>query len=920
MKKRYLLFYLAMLCLFNSYGQQTIIKGKTRDSATQLPLEGVIVKLDGTNDQCFTDSHGDFILQTSAVDGHLLTVRIEGYDQFEQELVLRGGVVQLGQIQMISSTASIPTITLSNAELAAEDNQDISGLLTASSDIFARIIRFPFFASRFNIKGLPSANTAFYLNGIPLNSLENGWVQWHTWSGLNDVTRYQYSNTGIGLSAMPFAFGGAGGASYINISAASQRRQTRVSYAHSNRTYQHRIMLTHNTGQLSSGWAFSFSGSRRWAGEGYVPGTFYDGWSYFLGVEKSIEKDHRLTFNVLGTPTTKGKAGAATREMYELAGTNYYNPYWGYQSGQKRNSRVSNQHQPLFILGHDWNLGRGSSLKTSASFRTGRNGSTALDWYNARDPRPDYYRRLPSFIENEANRELVADALRKNEALRQIDWDYFYEVNRNSHFTVQDVDGVAGKAVTGRLSRYILEERRYDSREMNINTVYENIIGEHLTVQGGLNYRRYAGHNYKLVNDLLGGEFYLDVDKFAERDFPQDLDAQQSDLDHPNRLVGEGDIFGYNYEVNVHRAEAWLQSIFNFRRIDVFLAGNFSHSQFWRTGKMRNGKFPSSSLGNSEKPDFFNYGLKTGVTYKLNGRNYLYLHGLAMNRAPFVRNSFVSPRTRNQLLPRLDSEELLAAEAGYNIRSPYFKGRLGVYYLVIDDQSYSRSFYHDEERSFVNYIVTGKDSRHLGLEAAFDARLGAAWSVNGAAAIGEYIINSRPSAVIAQDNNATLLVEDRTLYLQRFYEPGVPQKAFTLGLKYNSPRFWFASLNANYFCNSWLDFNPDRRTAQAVSDVEPGSQLWQDILWQEELPAAFTLDFFGGGSIKLNNFFPGLEQQYFISFTLGINNLLNNLKFITGGFEQLRFDYENKDISRFPAKYYHGYGTNFFANIALRWY
>jgi hypothetical protein len=49
-------------------------------------------------------------------------------------------------------------------------------------------------------------------------------------------------------------------------------------------------MITHNSGLMDNGWAYSISGSRRWAQEGYFEGTDYGANSFFASVEKRINK------------------------------------------------------------------------------------------------------------------------------------------------------------------------------------------------------------------------------------------------------------------------------------------------------------------------------------------------------------------------------------------------------------------------------------------------------------------------------------------------------------------------------------------------------------------------------------------------------------------------------------------------------
>ncbi len=82
-----------------------------------------------------------------------------------------------------------------------------------------------------------------------------------------------------GVAASRYNFGGLGGYTDINVRASSLRKGIRVSYASANRAYRNRLMFTASTGMRKDGWAFSFSGSRRWAEEGYVEGTSFDAWA-----------------------------------------------------------------------------------------------------------------------------------------------------------------------------------------------------------------------------------------------------------------------------------------------------------------------------------------------------------------------------------------------------------------------------------------------------------------------------------------------------------------------------------------------------------------------------------------------------------------------------------------------------------------
>lgn len=921
--------------------QDTSLKGQIVDVNAQQGLANVEVRVQYTGNGSVTDNQGYFQINGVKAGEQVLILELEGYQTLEKEVnAIAGEVTDVGAIEMSigqdeeESQDFITVITISDEQFSETENaaMNVSGLLAASRDIFLNAAAFNLGAARFRIRGYDSKYTDVLMNGIPMNELENGRTFWSAWGGLNDVFRNR--TFASGLAATDFTFGSIGGASQIDTRASTQRRGFRASYAQANRTYTSRAMLTYNTGMLENGWAFSLSGSRRWADEGYVEGTFYDAYSYFLSVDKKLWDEHLINFTFFGAPTKRGRSSVNIQEVYDLAGSNYHNTNWGFQNGEKRNSRVANSHQPVMMLRYDWQINKNEKLLASVSYQFGRNGTTALDWYEARDPRPDYYQRLPS-----AARDLVftqdsidqVNAFLNDPNLLQMDWHRFYETNRNNEVTVENANG-SGESITGNRSQYIIEERRFDSQEANASIIYENILSSSLTFNSGAGLQYYRGDNFKVVNDLLGGDFYVDIDRFMERDNPSSTTLLQNDLDTPNKIVRVGDRFGYDYDPNVRKAYAWAQANFSFPKLDAFIAGDLSSTGYWRTGDVRNGKFPNSSLGASDLAVFFNYGAKAGLTYKIDGRNYFSVNGLYRTRPPFFRQVFASPRTRNEIVPDLVSERITSGEAIYNYRSPYFKAKATAYYTRFQDGMDIQSFFIDEDLNipisdavsqtipggFVNYSLQNIDRQHFGVELAAEARLFGGLSLSAVAALGQYTYTSRQSADIYLDNSSLLLVEDRTVYSRNFYVPNTPQNAYSASLKYEGKQFWFANLTFNYFDNIWMDFNPNRRTdaaisfdAQGVDRVAQGSALWNSILFQEKAPAGYTLDFFGGKSFKLG-------RNYFLNLTVSVNNILDNQDLITGGFEQGRFDFEDKDVERFPNRYYYMFGLNYFVNATFR--
>ncbi|MBL7950650.1 MAG: TonB-dependent receptor [Flavobacteriales bacterium] len=806
----------------------------------------------------------------------------------------------------VTNRPQTPIFTITSDDLDSElGSQDISGILQSSRDVFTAVAGFNFGSARFRIRGYDSENTLVTINGVLVNDLETGWAQWSSWAGLNDVTRWMQVKTGIGPTR--YNFGSIGGSSDINVRSSSLRKGIRVSYASANRAYRNRVMVTGSTGMLKNGWSFSFSGSRRWAEEGYVEGTSFDAYAYFLAAENKINEHHSVSFSGFGAPIVQGRAGVAVQETYDLSGTNYYNPNWGYQDGKKRNARMTFDHKPMFMFSHFYKKDK-VDWTTSLFYTFGRDGSSGLNWFDAKDPRADYYRYLPSYYQ-ETDPALFAqrqEQWRTDVNARQIDWDQLYFANGKNLYTVLNANGT-GESITGNRSKYILEEMRADPVRVGINSVWNKQIDDsrHLTVGGSINHQR--THYFKTVEDLLGGDFWVDIDQFADRDFNDTL-ISQNDLDRPNKVVDEGDVFGWDYYINTRLVNAFGQYEKKWQNVEAYVGASLASSSFWRVGNVRNGRFPNDSEGKGSVNSFFNIGLKAGGIYKLTGRHFIAANAAYLNRPPATSISYLAPRIHDAVVPGLTSESVYSGDIGYVVRFPKVKGRATLYYSKIMDQVWSRSFYHDEYLTIVNYNMTGVDQINRGVELGLEANLTSTWQMTAVYAGGDYRYASRPTATITRNNSPEIFAADRTVYWKDYKVGGMPQTAASLGFRYNSPKFWFAGISGNWFGNIYLDPNPDRRTEAAVDNLVTDDPQWDALLTQEKLDDNVTVDLFAGKSWMV-------KKKYRVAFNLSVSNVLNNKDFKVGGFEQLRYD--RMDVDRFPPKYSYLFGRNYFAMLTF---
>jgi hypothetical protein len=801
----------------------------------------------------------------------------------------------------------IPIFSSNSGEAESDlDAQDISGILQSSRDIFTSTAGFNFGNARFRIRGYDPENNIIMINGVKVNDLETGWASWSSWGGLNDVTRYMEIHTGI--SACRINFGGPGGYTNINTRASSIRKGHKISYALSNRSYDHRVMYTTSTGEMKNGWNFSFSGSMRYANEGYVEGTYFEAWSYFAAAEKKINTNHTINLSVFAAPLTQARQGIATQEAYNLAGNNYYNPFWGYQQGKKRSARVAKNHTPVIMLTHLWRISEKSKLQSSLYYNFGRRGITALNWNDTKDPRPDYYRYLPSYyaLTNPAEAQRLTELWQTDVNTRQINWDELYYANYNNLHTVVNANGISGNNVTGLRSKYIVEEQRSDVKQLGWNIIYNNKVNDKLYLSAGYTGIKHQGIYFKTVNDLLGGDYWLDVDQFAEQ-LSSDGSAVQNDISTPNKIIKQNEKFGYNYTIQVNQHEAFSQLEYNIGQLEFYAGIQLSQTAFWRTSEWANGKFPENSAGTSKKQNFLNYGAKMGATYKINGRNYVTINGMYLTRPPQVRIAYVSPRTRDNLIDGLTSEKILSGDINYIARYTNIKTRATLYYTQINDQLWSRSFFHEEYRNLVNYTMNGVDFLHTGIELGIEGNLTQQLTLIGVFAHGQHLFNSRPTATITRDNSSEILA-NRTVYIKNYRLGNMPQTAASAGVKYSGKKFWFAGANFNYYANIYLEPNPDRRTEEALANFVTTDPQWNQNIRQEKLSNAYIIDFYAGKSWKI--------KQYFLNLNISVNNLLNNKTFATGGFEQLRFD--PNDVNKFPPKYTYHLGTTYFLMLGLR--
>ena len=828
-------------------------------SVEQQAIEGATITLANQGITTNTNAEGKFSLTyLEPIDEEVI---IEAYGYISDILLIQlveNQLTDLGDITLQTDLLAEmkEEVVLNLAEMDLNDDegksQSMSSASSASQDVFNATISYAWSNARYRGRGYEQIYEQNYIEGLSFNSAERGQFNFSAMGGLNDATRYKEVVEGI--EANNFTFGSLGLSTNYLQSATNYAQGWKVGVAGTNRNYKGAARATYSSGLMENGWAFTAQLAWRYSPyldiKGQIgEGISYNSFGYFLTAEKQWGKDKRLSLITFGAPTRRGQSSALTQETFDLTnqynktswGHNNYNPYWGYQDGKVRNSRVVESYDPTVIASFDWKIDEENHLKAAAGYHYSFYSNSALTFYNAPDPRPDYYRNLPSFlydgqidkdgyfIEEDLNGKgmgnggyyndtyvgpsinmdtystLVDLWTSRDDNATQINWDALYAANY-----ANNANNPTGSA------RYIVERRHNDIQEGMINLNYRNTAVDHLTITAGLEAKGSQGIHYKTVDDLLGGNQWIDVDPFAERDIKElatnigltqaDIaNVKQNDLRNPDAAVTTDGRFGYDYRINMINAKIWAQNEWKWNAVDLYNALQFSYSSIQRTTDMLNGRawylarlnpdnatyylasnadavlagevLPKRLIGYTH--NFIDPAFKLGATYKIDGRNQLKINAMAETKAPLGRDAYISPRVHDRAVENIYRHDLASAFAKaygtswlqeyfgasqkiaggdltYAFNYPLVRGRVTGFFTQFWNGTELNGYYDDEARTFVNQSLTGINRRHMGVEAAAAVKLGLYFTLTGVVSIGDYRYTKNAMAITSAENGMAL--------------------------------------------------------------------------------------------------------------------------------------------------------------------
>jgi iron complex outermembrane recepter protein len=827
MKNRVLLVFIFLITSTISFSQTGKLTGTVTDSKTGEPLIGANIMY-GAGQGTITDIDGKYTLNLE-YGRYNLTVSYVGFQSVEKKVIIdrpkitmdfRLDYLILTAVEVVGDIAraretpvafsTIQPITLQE-ELAS---QDIPLILNSTPGVYATQQGGGDGDSRINIRGFNQRNVAVMLDGIPVNDMENGWVYWSNWFGLDVVMRSTQVQRGLGASKL--AIPSVGGTINLQTKGIGAKKSLRVKQEVGDHGFL-RTSVGYTSGKLKGGWGITAAGSYK-RGNGWVDMTWTEGWFYFLRIDKDLG-NHRLSLKAMGAPQKHGQRSykksitefdsayaidqGITSEQF-LTGKPVdlgikYNPNWGsldrytldddgniISSGiEDLSEKMNYYHKPMFSLSDFWNVNDRLYISNIAYLSIGTGGGTGLQ--NSTSTLPN----------------------------GQIDFQSLYDANYNGNFNPDRISqGILRTAINNHFWYGLLSTFNYE-------------ISDEFTLSGGLDLRSYKGEHYREIYDLLGGNYY--IVRPGELNKNEDPQAEKKVGDkigyNNDGIVRWGGLFG-QLEYSKDKLTAFINltiSNSGYKRIDYFkpkvleLADTTLrigyNTQIEHNGQTYDRNSPGLEYLESEWEWILGGTAKGGVNYNINENMNAFINLGYLSKAPRFNNVF---DFENQLFRDIRNENVKAIEMGYSYYNRKMTLNLNGYYTVWENKPADSppSYMLDDEVYRVN--INGMDALHKGVELEFAYRVFDNLMYEGLLSLGDWQWTSADSARIYDDNQT--LVDVVFFDAKGIYVGDAAQLQTRHSLRWEIIDRLYLKSALTYFGKNYSQFDP--------LDLDPERNLW----------------------------------------------------------------------------------------------
>ncbi len=581
-----------------------------------------------------------------------------------------------------------------------------------------------------------------------------------------------------------------------------------------------RARWSHSAGK---GWRIAAAVEARTGRDLQIEGVFTDALRFGLRLAHEGRHGSRLAL-LLSLPLSEsGGRMYSTEEAFRLTGDRLYNPAWGYQQGKVRNSLVRREIVPLVHVRWQRSLSAGTTMTLAAALEAGRIARSGLNWYNANTPIPDHYRYLPSFTGDRASEEAWSS---RDPRYTQIDWDRLIRSNR----------------LAGGETRYTLEDRVERPLTLQAHLCFDTRPARGTALRYGVEAAYSTSRRFKQMRDLLGAERLTDIDQYIA-DGETFGNLKQNDLRHPDRQIGEGDRFGYDYALQHRALSLFAEGEWQNDRWQVDFSARIGRTGIHRRGYFEKELFPGEgSFGPSRTMRFHPWLLKAAVGYACSPRTHLELSGAAAAQAPEAEDLFYQPLYNNRTVEAPAEERIYAAEARFRHRGQSFDIEATAYLSARLDGIRTMRYYDDTEGCYCDLALSELSTCTAGIEASLLVRAGRRWQLSAAitAQQSRYLHNPLVTVRADADNRAVDLRSESFLGSCRPAE--APSWTAAAGASYFAPKGWSGRLSAGWIGGRRVDPSPLLRTERILRSSSATPEAFDGFVRQQRLSDAFTLD------------------------------------------------------------------------------
>ena len=754
------LLFVAVLFISASVLGQAKITGEVVDETNQ-PLPGASIVVKGTTNGTSTDFDGKFTLQAEANSGTIV-ISFIGFQS--KEVSFSSSNAKLGMIQLqeddsldeiiltatsfaIDRKTPVAVSTIKSADIERKlGSQEFPEVLKSTPGVYATKSGGGFGDGRINLRGFNSENVAVMINGVPVNDMENGRVYWSNWAGLSDVTSAMQVQRGLGASKV--AVPSIGGTINILSKTSDVQKGGNIIASTGNDGYQ-KYGFTLSTGLMDNGLAATVSFAKI-EGEGYVDGTQFKGFNYFVNLSKEINENHKLSFTSFGAPQRHGqRQNRSTIDTYRNAESgNRFNPDWGYKNGQVTHIEDNFYHKSQTSLNHYWTMSDVSSLSTAvyASFGTGGGGGTAG-----------------------TNRDLFSVRLGGSD--QPVDLDNIVEINR--------ANGALG-------SEAILRASRNDHEWYGLLSTFKTKVSDNLDLIAGLDWRTYTGKHFREVTDLLGGQYYFD----------------DNNVNNPNAALSVGDKMGYNNDGQVGWLGFFGQLEYGTDNFNAFVSTSIQKTSYQRIEYFLYDLSTEAGrdLATSDKINLNGYSLKGGANFKLDDVQNVFAN-IGYFERPAIFTAVFNGYNNTKVNADAENEKVFSMELGYGLRGEKFAANVNLYRTQWNDRTFTRNI-RATEPGAEDYTANllGVNALHQGVEFDFTYKYSNKLNFTGMLSLGDWKWDNDLDDVPVFDENQNE-VDRISLPIQGLRVSDAAQTTAALGMLY---KFWdktSITLDYNYFAD-----------------------------------------------------------------------------------------------------------------------